>query len=184
MNDPASSSSPYEGPGMSVRVILSSPSTLSEQDERLLLDVLSDYGATTRVETIPVRRGGTAALTWIVLAVLPLQAFLSELGSKAAEDSYTKLRVLIRRLASGRRTHEAAPPAGQAPVNSPAPLVLLDSETGLQIVLEADLPGDAYSKLMALDLSQFSIGPLHYDQARHCWRSELDEAAAGPTYPR
>jgi hypothetical protein len=52
------------------------------------------------------------------------------------------------------------------------------------LVLEADLPGDAYSKLMALDLSQFSIGPLHYDQARHCWRSELDEAAAGPTYPR
>jgi hypothetical protein len=181
MDQPASASRPGHAPRVQARVILSSPGVLSEQDERLLLDVLSDGRADARVETAGVHRGEGATLTWIVLAALPLQAFLSALGSKAAEDSYAKLRGLVRRLANDRRTHEAAPSAGQkARVSSPVPLILLDSDTGLQIVLEQDLPSDAYRELVALDLSQFSFGPLHYDQARHRWRSELDEAAAGP----
>ncbi len=180
MDQPASAPRPSHVPRVQARVILSSPGVLSEQDERLLLDVLADCGADARVETVAVRRGQSATLTWIVLAALPLQAFLSALGGKAAEDSYAKLRGLVRRVAGARRTHEPAPPAEQeAPARGPAPLILLDSDTGLQIVLDADLPSDAYRDLVALDLSQFSVGPLHYDQARHRWRSELDEAAAG-----
>jgi hypothetical protein len=162
-------SSPSHESRIHARLILSSPGVLSEQDERLLLDVLSDCGADARVETLEVRRGQTADLTWIVLASLPLQAFLSALGSKAAEDSYAKFRALVRRLAGGRRSHDAN--------SSPAPLVLLDNDTGLQIVIEADLPADAYRQLVAMDLGQFSLGPLHYDQARHRWRSERDESA-------
>jgi hypothetical protein len=173
-------SSPRDAPRMQARVILSSPGLLSDQDERLLLDVLSECGADASLETIGVRRGESATLTWIVLASLPLQAFLSGLGSKAAEDAYAKLRALVRRLANGRRRHEAAPPAEQKLPASPVPMILLDSDTGLQIVLEEDLPSDAYRELVAMDLSKFSFGPLHYDQARHRWRSELDEAAAGP----
>jgi hypothetical protein len=182
----ASSPPPSHESWVQARVILSSPGVLSEQDKLLMLDVLSDCGADACLETSEVRRGQTADLTWIVLASLPLQAFLSALGSKAAEDSYAKLRALVRRLATGRRTHKAASPAGQEtstsspPASSPAPLILLDNNTGLQIVLEEDLPIDAYRALVALDLSKFSLGPLHYDQARHRWRSELDEAAAGP----
>jgi hypothetical protein len=181
MDHPASSASRGDAPRVQARVILSSPGVLSGQDERLLLTVLSECGADGRVETIEVHRGENATLTWIVLAALPLQAFLSGLGSKAAEDTYAKLRALVRRLATGRRTREAAPPAGQkAPASSTTPLILMDSSTGLQVVLEEDLPGDAYRKLVAMDLSQFRFGPLHYDQARHRWRSELDEAAASP----
>ncbi len=180
MSDPASSTSPSDALRVQARVILGFPGVLSEQDERLLLDVLSDGGADGRLETIEVRRGENATLTWIVLAALPLQAFLSALGSKAAEDVYAKLRALVRRLANGHRAAGAAPPAGQKAPASPAPLILLDSDTGLQIVLEEDLPGDAYRELVAMDLSRFRYGPLHYDQARHRWRSERDEAAAGP----
>lgn len=47
----------------------------------------------------------------------------------------------------------------------------------LRIVLEADLPQGAYEQLAALDLSRFTVGPLHYDRALGRWRSELDEAA-------
>jgi hypothetical protein len=189
MQTMASSPPPDDAPPVRAQVILSSPGVLSEPDERLLLDVLSDCGADPRL-FVELRRGQVPDLTWIVLASLPLQAFLSALGSKAADDSYAKLRALVRRLASARRTHGAAPDADQetappasleTPASSPAPLILMDSDTGLQIVLEADLPADAYRELVTMDLSQFSLGPLHYDQARHRWRSELDEAAAGPT---
>ena len=47
--------------------------------------------------------------------------------------------------------------------------------TRLQIVLEAGLPTEAYDSLVSLDLSKFRHGPLHYDQHRGAWRSELDE---------
>jgi hypothetical protein len=178
VDDPISLSSPHDAHPLPARVILSSPGVLSEQDGRLLLDLLSDCGASPRVETIPARRGDTAALTWIVLAVLPLQAFLSALGSKLAEDTYARLRSVVWHLASGHHAHQAAPQNVHAAGPCPSPLILLDPDSGLEIVLEAGLPGEAYNELAALDLSQFSIGPLHYDLARHCWRSELDEATA------
>jgi hypothetical protein len=164
--------------GGSARIILSSPGILPEEDQELLLAVMSQGGVHARVEAISARRGDLAVLTWIVLAVVPLQAFLSALGSKAADDGYAKLGALLKRLAAARHARPGKPAATQAATSSPKPLILRDSHTGLQIVLEADLPSDAYDLLIALDLSQFSIGPVHYDQARSRWRSELDEAAA------
>lgn len=50
-----------------------------------------------------------------------------------------------------------------------------DVATRLQVVLEADLPAEAYQAPVALDLSAFQQGPLHYDRQRGRWRSELDE---------
>ncbi len=44
-----------------------------------------------------------------------------------------------------------------------------------QVVLEADLPAEAYEALVALDLSAFRQGPVHYDRQRGRWRSEPDE---------
>ncbi len=38
-----------------------------------------------------------------------------------------------------------------------------------------DLPAEAYQALVALDLSAFRQGPVHYDRQRGRWRSELDE---------
>jgi hypothetical protein len=55
-------------------------------------------------------------------------------------------------------------------------LLLQDSTTGIQVVLEADLPDEASQKLLALDLSTIRRGPVHYDRHHHRWRSELDEA--------
>ena len=162
---------------MQAQVILGSPGILAGPDERLLLDVLAGCGASTQVETIPVQRGESAALTWIVLAVLPLQAFLAALGSKMADDAYAQVRTLVKRLAAGRRQ------PGAGPAKEPAPLVLLDRGTGLRIVLEANLPAEAYRQLTALDLSQFRTGPVHYDLARGRWRSELDEAAPPTAAP-
>jgi hypothetical protein len=53
-------------------------------------------------------------------------------------------------------------------------------DSGLQIVLDHDLPAAGYQELLSLDLSRFRLGPLLYDRAQQRWRSELDEAAAPP----
>ncbi|MFV8183671.1 MULTISPECIES: hypothetical protein [unclassified Streptomyces] len=111
---------------------------------------------------------GPAELQWLALVSLPLQAFLSGLGGEAVKDGYRALRDLVARLFRRGTT---------APDAAPRPLVLQDERTGLRIVLEADLPQHAYEQLTALDLSGFTVGPLHYDLARGRWRSELDEAA-------
>lgn len=124
------------------------------------------------VPSVRVRRTlghrGPNELQWLVLAALPLQAFLSGLGSEAVKDGYRLLKELVSRVV--RRGSTAAEAA-------PSLLVLQDERSGLRIVLEPDLPQEAYEQLTVLDLTQFSVGPLHYDRARARWRSELDEAA-------
>jgi hypothetical protein len=77
---------------------------------------------------------------------------------------YAGLKKLVSRLHHGK--------------TAAVPLVLSDPDTGLRIVLDADLPIDAYKQLCDLDLAKYRIGPLHYDQAHGRWRSELDEAAS------
>jgi hypothetical protein len=47
--------------------------------------------------------------------------------------------------------------------------------TGRVASRSAGLPTEAYDSLVSLDLSKFRHGPLHYDQHRGAWRSELDE---------
>ena len=133
--------------------------------ERLLEEALAGLGVTARTRVVPPRRGVTE-LSWLVLVSLPLQAFLSNVGGRLADDAYRALRAVVRRLA-----HRDRPTPG-----AQRPMVLRDVATGLQVVLEPDLPDGAYRQLVALDLSQFQFGPVHYDRHRSRWRSELDEA--------
>jgi hypothetical protein len=104
---------------------------------------------------------GPDELTWLMLAALPLQAFLSGIGAEAVKDVYAKAKQLIT---SGKKA------------NGAVPLVLQDTETELQVILEADLPAEAIRQLVGLDLRAYRAGPLHYDRDRKKWRSELDEA--------
>ncbi|GDY31980.1 hypothetical protein [Gandjariella thermophila] len=110
---------------------------------------------------------GAAELDWLVLAALPLHAFLSGLGSAAVKDVYRAVKTVARR-ATGRRKTETG---------HRVPLILQDSESKLQIVLEDDLPVEAYHQLVALDLTSYRLGRLRYDRQRGTWRSERDEAA-------
>ncbi|MFK4065637.1 hypothetical protein [Streptomyces sp. NPDC029674] len=123
---------------------------------------------------------GAADVPWIVLASLPLQAFLSGLGAEAVKDAYEAFKGLVRRTARPASSPGAGA-LGEAPEAPPArearPMVLRDAVTGLDVVLEPDLPAEAYETLTTLDLSDFTMGPLHYDRALSRWRSVLDEAA-------
>lgn len=104
-------------------------------------------------------------LGWLVLAALPLQGFLTAIGEQAVKEIYSRVKKLGRH--KEKRALEDRRP----------PLVLQDADSGLQIVLEDDLPAEAYQKLIGLDLTAFRKGPLHYDRHQGAWRSELDEAA-------
>jgi hypothetical protein len=144
--------------------VLIDPEVPADQ-ERLLEEALAGLGVTARTRVVPTRRGA-AELSWLVLVSLPLQAFLSNVGSRLADDAYQALRAVVGRLA----------PRDRPTPGDQRPMVLRDVASGLQVVLEPDLPDDAYRQLVALDLSQFQFGPVHYDRHLSRWRSELDEA--------
>ena len=116
-----------------------------------------DVVATTRLA--PTQRS-LNGVEWLVLAVLPLQAFLSGLGAKLAEDVYRELKDVVGRIL--RRSN---------PGRRERALVLQDTVNGLQVVLEPDLPIEAYRRLVELDLSAFRHGPIRYDRSRKAWQS-------------
>ena len=138
---------------------------VTPERERAIVEAFGALGVTGRARTVPTRRG-VGELQWLVLATLPLHAFLSSLGSTLAQEASEGVKRLVGQ-GLGTRREAASPP----PV-----LVLQDAATRLQVVLEADLPTDAYEALLSLDLSLFQKGPLHYDRHGGQWRSELDEA--------
>lgn len=150
---------------------------ISAEEEQAIVEAFRSLGVAARTRMVPTRRG-LEQLHWLVLATLPLQAFLSGLGSAVAQDVAKGLKRLVVRVIGAK--HKTAP--------SEQVLVLQDAVTRLQVVLEADLPAEAYQALVALDLAAFRQGPVHYDRERGRWRSELDEwqqaqaRDSGPAY--
>ena len=138
---------------------------IADELAQQLVATFREFGFDTTFRRTLTHRG-LSELSWLVLAALPLQAFLSGLGSEAVKDIYASVKKLAKnRTKKNRDTHGAVP------------LVLQDSNSELKIILEPDLPVEAYQQLAGLDLSRYRIGPLHYDRQRKLWRSELDEAA-------
>ncbi len=137
---------------------------VSAEEEQAIVEAFRALDVAARTRMVPTRRG-LDQLHWLVLATLPLHAFLSGLGSAAAQDVAQSLKHLVGRAVGAK--HKTT--------SSAQVLVLQDAVTQLQVVLEADLPAEAYQALVALDLSAFRQGPVHYDRQRGGWRSELDE---------
>ena len=158
-------------PGVLAAEVLITAGVPPEQ-EQALVEAFQTVGVAARARMVPIRRG-IEELQWLVLAALPLHAFLNGLGSALAEGASQGFKRLVSRVLAYPRT-----------TASPAPvLVLQDSTTRLQIVLEADLSTEAYNALLALDLTTFKRGPLHYDRHAGRWRSELDEEQQGSSPP-
>ena len=137
---------------------------LSDAQQQDIIDAFAAAGIDVHPRMIPAQRGA-GELQWLVLAALPLQAFLGGIGSAMAESVSNSLKRMVGQICQNR--HQGA--------RSSQVLVLQDAETRLQVVLEADLPIEAYDALVSLDLSKYRKGPLHYDQRRHEWLAEFDE---------
>jgi hypothetical protein len=145
---------------------------ISAEDATQLVEDFGTIGLTAHLREVPPRRS-MGDITWYVLAALPLQPFLDKLAQDFAADAYERLKTFVTRLLHRRRS-------------SPGPqrlLVLQDVLTGVQIVLEPDLPPESYQQLLGFDLSAIRRGPLHYDLRRGQWRSELDEADKAASQP-
>ncbi|QTE02922.1 hypothetical protein [Streptomyces cyanogenus] len=134
---------------------------LPRAPEALLTEALTCLGLTPRVRELP-RRRSPDQLAWMVMVTVPLHGFLKALADKSATDAYERLQKAVRGLR--KRTEE-----------QPRPLVLQDPESSLRIVLDPDLPPEAYRQLLSLDLTGYRLGPLRYDTTHSRWRSELDE---------
>jgi hypothetical protein len=138
--------------------------TVSADREQEIAEAFRSLAIAVRTRMVPTRRG-LGDLPWLVLALVPLQAFLSGLGSSLAADAHRGLTRLVSQVLK----------AGSEAPEPDRVLVLQDSATRMQVVLEADLPAEAYQQLVALDFSEIRRGPIHYDRQRRAWRSELDE---------
>jgi hypothetical protein len=140
---------------------------MSIADEHDVMEAFATAGVAATIRSAPTQRS-LNGVEWLVLAMLPLHAFLSGLGSNLAEDLYQGLKDVVgrilRRSKPGR--HERA-------------LVLQDTATGLQVVLEAELPIEAYQQLVTLDLSAFHGGTMRYDRSRNAWQSNPVSEPAG-----
>jgi hypothetical protein len=118
-------------------------------------------------ETTP--RRSLQDVAWLALAAVPLQPFFEKLAEEFAADAHRRLRSL------------AGAVTGRAKAQPRAPRVLLleDPATHVRVVLEPDLPEEAYRSLLDVDLTRIRRGPLHYDRHHRRWRSPLDEAEVG-----
>ena len=65
------------------------------EQERVIVDAFRGLGVAARTRLVPARRG-LGDMHWLMLATLPLQAFLGSVGSKLAEDAYPGLKRLVQ----------------------------------------------------------------------------------------
>jgi hypothetical protein len=149
-----------------------------------LAAAFAETGLAADIRRAPTVRG-VETITWAALIMLPLGSFLDVLAKDYAKQAAEPLKRLVRRIVEAARREPAAETAA-AVADRPEsrPLVLEDERTGLQVVLEADLPADAYRSLIELDLSTFRHGPVHYDRALMRWRSIADEVAGAAGAPQ
>jgi hypothetical protein len=152
------------GPDRLVAQVLVTDGVAPDQVQTLVED-LASLGVPASSRVVPPHRG-IDKVQWLVLVALPLQAFLTGLVDKLAEDAYKSLKSLV-----GRALGKPSSTTGKAKV-----LMLQDPATRLQIVLEDDLPAEAYQHLLQLDLEAVRDGPLYYDRQQTRWRSRLDQA--------
>jgi hypothetical protein len=133
---------------------------LSPDDVADIQDAFRGFGVTTSARTAPRRRG--QELTWLVLVSLPLSGFLTTLGASMAEEAHKGLCRLVRRVL-GRG--EALPDRARA-------LVLEDRTSGAFVVLDLDLPDEAYSALFSTDLDTGAT--FRFDPAQHRWMATTE----------
>jgi hypothetical protein len=148
-----------------VTVQLDAAVPVGEEDE--LKQALAAAGFAVTAKELPAVRG-VEMLNAVALMMIPLHAFLSAAGSKAGAEVWPLFKTGIRKI-----LHRDL--VGPASVGRP--LVVQDTATGLKIVMDRDLPDEAYEALRTLDLTAFHQGPIDWDHSRGRWRSLADETA-------
>ena len=128
-------------------------------DEARVREAFAELDVNARVRTAAY--GEDPGLSWLLVASVSTRLLFENMAHRA--DVASQIRELARRTllrgADGRG----------------GLLMLHDTETGIAIVLAANLPEAAFRSLPELDLLQFTFGPVHYDPVARAWRSLFDE---------
>jgi hypothetical protein len=161
---------PGESMILSAEVLVAAPISTAEAAQ--LVDDFKAIGLGADLRLIPARRSAND-IAWLVLAALPVQPFLNQLAGDLGTDAYGHLKDFVSRILHRPETATMATRL----------LVFQDTDTGVHVVLEPDLPTEGYQELFRLDFSAIHRGPLHYDMHYRRWRSELDEGGASDSFP-
>ncbi len=146
------------------------------QDDALHMQILLDSEAlpheVTAVEEIVQKEGvrcsvcagyfrkSAGDLPWVTLLLAPIAAFLAAFlagaGQDAGRDAYQSIRRLVSRLYAARRDRNGS-------------IVVMDDDTLTHIVLQPDLPEEAYRQLAQMDPEQLKGGHWVWDKERNHW---------------
>ena len=140
-----------------LEVLLDSSATPEEVG--VVKQAFTDVGLTAKVRPSYERRG-IGDLPWIVMVSVPLTAFLTAFAAEAGKDVYKKLKRLVRTIWD-KRTKTSGPSGS---------FIIRDVKSGIWVLLDPDIPDDAYSALSELDLESLQgSGVLRYDKNQKGW---------------
>lgn len=139
---------PAHGPdGSPFSLALESGASESEQTQ--VADAFRSIGFESGDISLYERRG-LGDNPWAIIASVSLGIFLKSFLEQAGHNAADGLREFVRRVFEAR---EASPkPKGE--------LVLIDSDSGIRVIIPTELPIEACQELLALDLSELGN---HYD---------------------
>ncbi|MGH3989921.1 MAG: hypothetical protein ACRDTZ_21805, partial [Pseudonocardiaceae bacterium] len=133
---------------------------LSTDDLSLVRTALEAAGIQATIRVMPPRRGIDPS--WLLLITFPVQTMLKVALERMAADAFEQLKRLAGSL------HNRA----GARVAAPSDLVILKcTDSSARIVLEPDLPLDAYRILAEQVVPIVRDGEWRYDRQRLRWSS-------------
>ena len=142
---------------MNIDILMDSDANASEVEA--VTDVAREIGIHGSVQADYSSRAAIE-LPWVIFLLAPVgvffSAFFTALGQEAGRDAYPGIRRLISRFFGARR-------------NSNGSVVLLDENTRTHIVLDADVPEEAYRQLAQKGLEQLKGGYWTWDSKLNVW---------------
>lgn len=133
---------------------------LSTDDLSLVRTALEAAGMQATIRVMPPRRGVDPS--WLLLITFPMQTMLKVALERMAADAFEHLKRLAGSLHNRSRARVAAP----------SDLVILKcTDSSARIVLEPDLPLDAYRILVEQVVPIVRDGEWRYDRQRARWSS-------------
>lgn len=124
--------------------------------------ILAGVDVRARVASVRAIQSGSS---WLIVMSLPLRPLYEQLRddhSKGGSPGPRRLADTFRALADDPGTAIAGM------------LLLQDTETGIEVVIQHGLPEGAFSALEVVDLADYTFGPLDYDASVSDWRSVMD----------
>ena len=131
----------------------------SAADVAAVKEAFNDAGLMATVRP-SFKRKGSGDFPWIVMASVPLTAFLTAFAAAAGKEAYKGLKKLVRSIWSTRtRTSGLS-----------GSFIIVDRKSGVWVHLKPNIPDDAYSALAELDLESLRrSGVLVYDEDKKQW---------------